>query len=175
MNRTEKQQSVETLHTKFQAMSLLVLTDFTGFDVDTITGLRSELRDADAEFHVVKNRLAKLALEDTTAGPIEEWLTGPTGIAMSASDPVGAAKVLSKYAKRTDSKPLVIKGAVLDGKPLSSADVASLATMPSLDELRAKFIGLLNAPAQKFVGTIAAVPRDLVGVLTARAQSLEEG
>ena len=150
------------------------MTDFTGFDVASITGLRTELRGASAEFHVVKNRLARRALVDTKVTAADPWLIGPTGIAMSESDPVGAAKVIKKYAERTD-KPLVVKGAVLDGKPLTAADVAMLATMPSLDELRAKLIGLLSAPAQKFVGTLAAVPRDLVGVLNARAKALEEG
>jgi len=175
VNRTEKHVKVDELHQKFADMTLIVVADYQGFTVDQFTRLRVDLRAANTELHVVKNRLARKAAESTSVQALGDKFRGPTVIAMSAGDPVAVAKVLSKYATKKDEPPLKVRAGLLSGKALAPADVEALATLPSLPELRTKLVGLLIAAPRKFLGVLQAPSRDMVGVLHARGKQLEGG
>ena len=129
-----------------------------------MTQFRRELVKNGASYKVTKNSLAKIALKGTKFEQISNMFTGPTGVATS-KDAVAAAKVAQTFAKTNEK--LVIIGGALGDKILSAADVKALASLPSLDELRSKLVGLLQAPASKMVGLLQAPARDLVGVTKA--------
>jgi len=131
-----------------------------------MTQLRVRLRDAGAQLKVVKNRLAKLALEGTPGEAGASMFTGPTAIAFSA-DPVAATKVAVAYAK--EKERFVLLGGLLGPTVLDEAGVKALATLPSLDELRGKLIGLIQAPATKIAGVVQAPAAQLARVLNAYA------
>jgi large subunit ribosomal protein L10 len=164
MTRAEKEAEVKELNTRFSNDELVVLTHFTGLTVAQVTQLRRELVKNGASYKVTKNSLAKIALKGTKFEQIADKFVGPTGVATS-KDPVAAAKVAHTFAKTNEK--LVIIGGALGDKILSAADVKALASLPSLDEIRAKFLGLLQAPAQKIAGVLQAPARDLVGVTKA--------
>jgi large subunit ribosomal protein L10 len=128
------------------------------------------MREAGAGFKVTKNRLTKLALQGTKYENLTDLFTGPTAIGTS-SDPVSAAKTLVSFAKTNDK--LTIIGGSLDGKVLDKAGVEALATLPSLDELRAKIIGMLTAPATKVARVTQAPASQLARVIQARADQLQ--
>lgn len=172
MNRSEKTVKVGELHQKFEDMTLLVVADYQGFTVDQFTRLRVDLRAANSELHVVKNRLARKAAESTAVHVLGDSFRGPTAIAMTSGDPVAVAKVLVKYATKKDEAPLRVRAGLLSGKKLEARDVEALATLPGLPELRAKFVGLLCAAPRNFLGVLQAPSRDMVGVLHARGSSL---
>ena len=169
MNRTEKEQIVQELNGRLKETQATFLADYRGINVDQVTRMRRELTEAGVEYRVVKNKLLKLAAEDTPAAGLQDFCTGPTALAMSGDDPVAPAKILSKYAKEIEAFEL--KAGVLDGKMLSVADIAALADLPSREEMLAKILSSMNAPASNFVGTMAAIPRSLVQVLNAIGQS----
>jgi large subunit ribosomal protein L10 len=164
MTRAEKQAEIEVLNTRFTEDELVVVTHYSGLTVEEMTDLRGKLREEDASFKVTKNSLAKIALKGTKFEELEGLFSGPTGVA-SSKDEVAAAKVAHKFAKGNDK--LIILGGALGNKILSVEEVMALASMPSLDELRSKIIGLLQAPAQKMVGVLQAPARDMVGVTAA--------
>lgn len=146
MNRTEKEQLVVDIRDTLQHASVVIVTQQTGLTVAQATLLRRQMRDAGAEFKVLKNTLARIAVKDTTLEGLTPMLVGPTALAYS-SDPVAAAKVVAKFANTNDM--LKIVGGSLNGQVLNAAAVKSLATLPSLDELRSKLIGVLLAPATR--------------------------
>ncbi|MGB1176944.1 MAG: 50S ribosomal protein L10, partial [Candidatus Puniceispirillaceae bacterium] len=146
MNRQEKAELIETLQTTLNASSTVVVAHQVGMTVAESSDLRAKMREAGAGFKVTKNRIAKLALKGTRYEELEGMFTGPTAIGTSA-DPVAAAKALVDFAKGNDK--LTIIGGSMDGKILDKAGVEALARMPSLDELRGKLVGLIQAPAAK--------------------------
>jgi large subunit ribosomal protein L10 len=166
MNRAEKADLVALLNTTFNETEVVVVTRNLGLTVAQSTDLRGKMRDADATFKVSKNRLAKIALKDTRYEPLAEMLTGPIALATS-SDPVAAAKVAVEFAKTNDK--LEIVGGMMGETLLDANGVKALATMPSLDELRAKIIGLVQAPATKIARTIAEPGAQLARVVGAYA------
>lgn len=166
MNKEGKQQVVAEMHEKLQQAKAVFLADFRGMTVGKATELRNELRKADVEYKVVKNTLLELASRDTDKAVLADHYTGPTAIALTYSDPVAAAKVLSKFAKEPQSK-LALKAGVLSGKAISVADIQALAELPSREVLIAKLLGTLQAPAANFVGVLAAVPGSFVRALNA--------
>ena len=166
MNRAEKADLVALLNTTFKETEVVVVTRNLGLTVAQSTDLRGKMRDADASFKVSKNRLAKIALKDTRYEPLAELLTGPIALATS-SDPVAAAKVAVEFAKTNDK--LEIVGGMMGETLLDVNGVKALATMPSLDELRAKIIGLVQAPATKIARTIAEPGAQLARVVGAYA------
>jgi large subunit ribosomal protein L10 len=137
---------VTALNEVFSKTGVIVVAHYAGLTVSQMTNLRREMRNAGGSVRVAKNRLAKLALEGTEAKGIADLLKGPTCIAFS-EDPVAAPKVAVKFAKANEK--FVILGGAMGPTVLDSKAVASLASLPSLDELRAKLIGLLQAPASK--------------------------
>ena len=166
MNRAEKAELVALLNTTFKETEVVVVTRNLGLTVAQSTELRGKMRDADASFKVSKNRLAKIALKDTRYEPLADMLTGPIALATS-SDPVAAAKVAVEFAKTNDK--LEIVGGMMGETLLDANGVKALATMPSLDELRAKIIGLVNAPATKIARTINEPGAQLARVFGAYA------
>ena len=164
MNRAEKEAEVKELNERFSSDELVVLTHYSGLTVAQMTQFRRELVKNGASYKVTKNSLAKIALKGTKFEQISNMFTGPTGVATS-KDAVAAAKVAQTFAKTNEK--LVIIGGALGDKILSAADVKALASLPSLDELRSKLVGLLQALASKMVGLLQAPARDLVGVTKA--------
>ena len=174
LTRAQKEQAVETLREKMGRATSAVVADYRGLTVDQVNGLRSKLRQAedDYEYRVVKNTLLRRASDGGPMADLQTHFEGPTAIAFSYGDPVGLAKVLVDYAKEHEAFEL--KGGFLDGKPIDSEELATLATLPSLDELRGKLVGLLQAPAQKIAAVLAAPGTQLARVVDARRAQLEE-
>ena len=151
MERTEKREVVTALHDVFDKTGVVVVAHYAGLTVSAMTKLRSEMRGAGGQVKVAKNRLVKLALEGTDAKGIADLLKGPTCLAFSA-DPVAAPKIAVKFAKANEK--FVILGGAMGSTVLDAKGVNSLADLPSLDELRGKLIGLLQAPASKIARTL---------------------
>jgi large subunit ribosomal protein L10 len=166
MDRAEKAEAVEALKGVFAKAGVVVLGHYAGLSVAEMTVLRSRLRSAGAELKVVKNRLAKIALEGAPQAAGAHLFNGPVAIAFS-SDPVAATKVAVAYAK--EKEKFVLLGALLGGQVLDQKGVQALATLPSLDELRAKIVGLINAPATKIAGVLQAPAGQLARVIGAYA------
>jgi len=155
---------VAELHDIFGKASLVVVTQSSGMTVAESTDLRQKVRAAGAKFKVTKNRLARLALKDTKFSGLADRFKGPTAIAYS-TDPVAAAKVVAAYAK-TNQKLQIVAGC-LDGGLLDAAGVDSLATLPSLDELRGRLIALLQTPATRLAVVSGAPASQLARVFGA--------
>ena len=164
MDRSQKADSVAQLNAVFNEVSVVVVTRNLGLSVGQSTALRGKMRDAGASYKVAKNRLAKLALKDTQYEGLEDLLTGPTALAWS-TDPVAAAKAAVDFAKTNDK--LEIVGGAMGSTKLDAEGIKALASMPSLDELRAKLIGLVNAPATKVVQLVNAPASKLARVFAA--------
>jgi large subunit ribosomal protein L10 len=166
VDRTEKEDLVASLHRTFSETTVVVVTPYIGLTVAEMGELRAQMREAGASIKVTKNRLVRLALDGTRYKELEGLFTGPTALAYS-DDPVAAARVAVNFAKT--NKKLVVLGGGLGEKVLGEEDVKSLAALPSLDELRAKLVGLVNAPATKVAGVLQAPAGQLARVLAARA------
>ena len=172
MNRTEKAELIETLQSAFNESSTIVVAHQVGMTVAESGDLRRKMREAGAGFKVTKNRIAKLALKGTRFEDLDSMFTGPTAVGMS-EDPVAAAKAIVDYAK--GNKKITILGGSMDGKTLDQAGVEALAKMPSLDELRGKLVGLVQAPAAKMARVTQAPAGKLARVIQARADQLQQG
>lgn len=166
MDRSQKADSVAELNATFNEVGVVVVTRNLGLSVAQSTELRSKMREAGATYKVAKNRLAKRAIEDTDYVGIGDFLTGPTALATSV-DPVAAAKVVIDFAKTTDK--LEVVGGSMGSQVLDADGVKALASMPSLDELRAKLVGLVNAPATKIAQLSTAPAAKLARVFGAYA------
>ena len=167
MDRTQKAEAVQGLNGLFADAGAVIVAHYSGMTVAQMGEMRSRLRKAGASFKVAKNRLAMRALEGTPAAGISELFKGPTGIAYS-KDPVSAAKVLVAYAKENDR--LKILGGVAVGTVLNPEGVKALAELPSLDQLRGKILGLLQAPATKIAGVLQAPAGSVARVIAAYAK-----
>ena len=171
MDRTQKQQLVETLQQVLAEMVCVVVTHQAGLNVAEATQLRRRVRSAGAGFRVTKNRLARRALVGTAFEGLSPLFTGPTAIAFSR-DPVAAAKVVVEFANRNDK--LKIVGGGLGGRQMDAAGVRELASLPSLDELRGKLVGLLQAPGTRLAVVLHATARQIAHALAAYAESRDE-
>lgn len=167
MDRAQKQKLVDALQQDLAGMACVVLTHQSGLTVAEVTQLRRQVRSAGASFRVTKNRLALRALAGTPFEPLSPLFTGPTAIAFSR-DPVAAAKVVVEYANRNDK--LTIIGGGLGGRQIDAAEVRELASLPSLDELRGKLVGLLRAPATRLATVLQAPAGQVARVLAAYAE-----
>ena len=166
MDRSQKTEAVAQLNNVFNEAGVVVVTRNLGLTVAESTDLRAKMREAGATYQVAKNRLAKIALKDTDYAGIEEYLTGPTALAYS-EDPVAAAKAVVEFAKTNDRIEVV--GGSMGSQVLDEAGVRALASMPSLDELRGKLVGLVNAPATKIAQVVNAPANKLARVFGAYA------
>ena len=164
MDRAEKRDVVTALHDVLAKTGVVVVAHYAGLSVAAMTRLRSDMRSAGGQVKVAKNRLVKLALEGTDAKGIADLLRGPTCIAYSA-DPIAAPKVAVKFAKTNEK--FVILGGAMGATVLDAKGVNSLASLPSLDELRGKLIGLIQAPASKLARTLNAPGGQLARVFAA--------
>jgi len=161
VNRTEKQALITSLRDSVADAALMVVTQQSGLTVAQATDLRRRMREAGARYKVAKNRLTRLALEGTSFAGVSPLLKGPTAIAYS-QDPVAAAKVAVAFAKQNDK--LVIVGGSLGGQLLDAQGVKALADLPSLDALRGKLVGLINAPASQIARVLVAPASKLARV-----------
>jgi large subunit ribosomal protein L10 len=166
MDRVQKADAVESLNGLLNDAGAVVVAHYSGLTVAQMSDLRSRMRAAGASFKVAKNRLVKRALEGTPASGIADLFTGPTGIAYS-QDPIAAVKVVVAYAK--ENEKFVVLGGVAANMVLDAKGVKALAELPSLDELRGKIIGLLQAPATKVAGVLQAPGSQLARVFSAYA------
>ncbi|HEX7822900.1 MAG TPA: 50S ribosomal protein L10 [Sphingobium sp.] len=167
MDRKGKADLVTSLNASVQTMGVVVVTRNLGMTVAQSTVLRQKMRDAGATYKVTKNRLAKIAFEGTDYAGIADLLTGPVGLATS-TDPVTAAKIAVEFAKTNDK--LEIVGGGMGTQVLDAEGIKALAALPSLDELRAKIIGLVQAPATKLATVIQAPASKLARVFNAYAE-----
>ena len=166
MDRSQKADLVTELKNVFSETSVVVVTRNLGLTVAQSTDLRLKMRDAGAQFKVAKNRLALIALEGSKYSPIGDLLTGPTALATSI-DPVAAAKVAVEFAKTTDRFEIV--GGAMGDTILDVAGIKALAALPSLDQLRATLVGLIQAPATKIARTVSEPGAQLARVFGAYA------
>ena len=164
MERSQKSGAVAALNSTFAESGVVVVTRNLGLTVAQSTDLRTKMRDAGASIKVAKNRLAKIALKDTDYEGLSDLLTGPVALATS-TDPVAAAKAAVEFAKTNDK--LEIVGGAMGSLVLDEAGVKALASMPSLDELRGKLVGLVMAPATKIAPVVNAPAAKLARVFGA--------
>ena len=165
MNRSEKELVITSLRQKFLTAKTAIVTDYRGLNVAEISSLRSDLRATGCEYQVMKNTLAKLALQGTPMQPLEGYLTGPSAIALNNKDPVAPAKVLTKFVK--DNPKLEIRIGCLEGKVISLNEIRELAALSSREDLIATLLGTLKAPTTGFVSALSGIIRKLLGTLEA--------
>ncbi len=164
LSRAEKEQEVTRLNERLQKAELVVVTHYAGTTVSDITDFRNELRENEASFKVVKNKLVKLAIKGTKFEHLEPLMKGPTGLALS-DDPIAAAKVTQKFADK--HKKFTIVGGALGAKTLDVEAVKSLSKLPSLDEIRGTLIGIIQAPASKIARVVQEPASQLARVVGA--------
>lgn len=170
LSREQKTTIVAELKELSQTAQSVVIAEYRGIDVSSVTELRKQARAAGVTLRVLKNTLVKRALEDTVYGCLADQLKGPLIYAFS-EDPVSSAKVLSEFAKK--EQKLVIVGGAMPNYPMNAQGVQALASMPSREELLAKLLGTMQAPISKFVRTLNEVPTSFVRALAAVKEQKE--
>lgn len=168
MPNAENTESVAELKERFAGVQTAVLTEYRGLTVRQLSDLRKQLKGASAEYKVVKNRLARIAMKDSALDGLGKHLTGPTGVAYTRHDPVSVAKALQAFVKNNPA--LTIKVGVVEGKVLEAAALKSLADLPSKEALRAQLVGALQGPLSQLVTLLTAVQGQLVRVIEARSK-----
>ena len=171
MNRSEKKDFVQKLKEELNSSSSVIVAHYSGITVDETDQLRKEMRNNGAKFKVTKNRLTKLALEDTQFNSIADLFTGPTAIAYS-EDPVAPAKVAVSFEKKFENFKII--GGGYDGEKMDNNKINFLATLPSMDELRGKILGLISAPAQKIASVVKEPAGKMARMMSAQSRKLEE-
>lgn len=166
MDRIQKEEMVAELKEAFDASEIVIVSKQSGLTVTEAQTLRRAMRAEGATLKVAKNRLVKIAVKDTAKEALSDYMTGTTAVSYS-TDPVAPAKVLADFAKENDK--LEILGAVMGDKLLSAAEVNALAKLPSLDQLRGKIIGVIQAPATKVAGVLQAPAGQLARLMSAYA------
>lgn len=169
--RAEKQYLISEVETYLKKSDYVILANFTGVTVADTADLRKKLAVENAEFHVVKNSSLRVAAKALGLPEFETSLAGPTAVVVGGQNSAGVAKVLKQFFK--DKQKLQVKAGVLSKKLITAKDVDALADMPSLEVLRAQFLGLINQPASMFVRVINATPTGLVNVLQAKVRAAE--
>ena len=170
MSRQKKETELEAYKARFEEVETVVVTHYSGLTVSQMTDLRAKLREQGASFKVTKNSLVKRALQGSRFEGIADMFTGPVGIATS-QDPVAAAKVVQEYTK--DNDKLIIMGGAYGEKVLDPKGVEALAKMPSIDEVRATIVMLINSPASKLAGAVKAPAGKVAGAVKAIAEKAE--
>ena len=168
MNRTEKHELINNLHEEFGKSPHAILVDFRGLTVPAVTEFRRKLRATGSRYRVVKNSLALRAIKDTPLERLGPKFDNTTGVAYTGKDPVALAKALVDFAK--ENPALLVKAALVSSQMLDADGVKALSSMPSLPELRAKLLGLLNAPATKLVRLLTTPAGQLVRVMKAHEE-----
>jgi large subunit ribosomal protein L10 len=176
LTRAQKEEQVAELKDLFGRATCIYVADYRGLGVESVNGLRRRIRregGGQYDYRVTKNRLLKRAAEGSDVASISEHFTGPTAIAVAFGDPAGLARILDDFAK--DHQTFVLKAGLLDGAPLSRGEIATLATLPSLDELRARLVGLLLAPAARLARLMNEPGAQLARVVQAKSRQGEAG
>jgi large subunit ribosomal protein L10 len=166
VERAEKKELIATLNRVFKTSGVIVVAHNKGLTVNQVNDLRNKMAQAGATVKVAKNRLAKLALEGTDASGIKDLFTGPTMVAYAA-DPVAAPKVAASFAKANEK--FVVLGGALGKAVMDAAAVKALAELPSLDQLRAMIVGIIQTPATRIAGVLAAPGAQIARVINAYA------
>ena len=172
MSREKKTQIIDRLQDTFSKCSIGILTDYRGLSTPEITILRRKLRESSVEYKVVKNTLARFAVERAGKGDLTSFFEGPIAIAFGYGDITEPAKILTDYI-RTSKASLSIKGGFLSDRMLTSEDVATLSTLPPREILLAKVLGGMQAPIVTLVGCLTTPIRGIIGALQARIKQLE--
>ena len=175
MKKSDKERVVSELAERLKSSTTLIVADYRGLTMPQIDDLRGKLLEHGARFAVVKNTLTRRAAEQAGTEALLALLEGPTAIAFleSDGDPVAVAKALATVARETQ-QILVIRGGIMEGRPISEEDVQNLAKLPPADVLRAQLVGAIAGPMSTVVGLFNAPLRDIVGVVQARIDQLEE-
>jgi large subunit ribosomal protein L10 len=172
MNRTEKEEVINELHSKMAKAKAAIVAEPKGLDVETVTALRKKLRDAKLEYRVVKNTLAARAAKGTSLELVADKFVGPTAIVLSYDDVVAPAKLLTEFAK--DRENFAIRVAVVEGKVVDAKGVQALSKLPGILELRGMIAAMLNQPATRLARIIGTPAQQLARVLGARKEQLEK-
>jgi large subunit ribosomal protein L10 len=171
LTRAQKEEQVADFKRRFERATCVYVADYRGVDVESVNRLRRRIRSegrGEYEYRVVKNSVLRRAAVDTRVAGIAEHLSGPTVVALSYGDPAGLAKILVDFAKEKET--FALKGGVVEGQAVGGAEIARLATLPSLDALRGKLVGLLQAPATKLVRLLAEPGSMLARAVAARGR-----
>lgn len=168
MIKTEKQEVIERLHEQFKSSSSAICVEFRGVGVEKVTELRRAIQKASGEYQVVKNTLAKRALEDTVFQELGQFLVGPTGIVFCSEEAAESAKVLSKFVDDTNGA-FQIKGGIVDGAVFDADGIKKVATLPPRQELLAQLVSSLQSPISGLVGTLQGIMREFVYTVQAIA------
>ena len=161
MNKEQKKNYISDMTAQFENSEAVLVTHYQGLTVSQLDKLRAEMRDHGIQFKITKNRITKIALENSRCKDIKNLFTGPTAIALS-NDAITSAKILTKFSK--DNKNLKILGGIMGKEILDVAAVQNVATLPTLDEARAKILGILRSPAQK-IASILLAPASKIAIL----------
>ena len=153
MNKEQKKNYISEIESKFQNNEAVIVTHYQGLTMTQLDDLRSQMREHGIKFQITKNRITKLALEKTKCKDLSDLFTGPTAVAFS-SDAIISARILSKFAK--DNENLKLLGGIMGEEVLDKAGVQNVANLPTLDEARAKIVGILATPASKLVSILLA-------------------
>ena len=164
MNKEAKKNYIEEMKKVFSSNESVMITHYQGLNVVELDALRKELRENGILFKITKNRIIKIAVKDTPCKELETFFTGPTAAAIS-SDPFMSARILSKFAKTNDK--LKIVAGFMEGKVIDQAEVAKIASLPTLQEARASIVGVLNASAQKLIGILLAQSKKMANLAPA--------
>ena len=173
MPTPKKAATIDELSDQLSRSKLTVITDYRGLPVSALQGFRTNLRPAGAELRVAKNTLTTIAAGKAGVEGLDSLLAGPTALVLGFDDPVQTAKVVSDFVRT--SRVLTVRGAVMEGRLVSPADVEAIATLPSREELQAKLLGMLVSPMARTVGVLSGPSRSLAYLLNARSGQLGGG
>ena len=171
MKRSDKNIFVQSLKEELKDSSTVIVTHYSGLSVDETDDLRKAMRANGAKFKVTKNRLTKIALADTQFKSISDLFDGPTAIAYS-TDPIVPAKIAVEFEKKLEKFKII--GGYFEGENIDTTKINYIATLPSIDEIRGKLVGLISAPAQKLSSVIQAPCSQLARLIAVREQKLSE-
>ena len=161
MNKSQKKQYIENMTSQFEKSEAVIVTHYQGLTVSQLDDLRKKMRENGVRFKITNNRITKLALEKTRCKELSDLFQGPTAVAMS-EDAISSAKILTKFSK--ENKNLKILGGIMGEDILDVVGVENIATLPSLEEARAKIVGILRSPAQK-IASILLAPASKIAIL----------
>lgn len=173
MPTPQKAKSIDELTDQLTRAKLVIITDYRGLKVSDLQTLRGNLRASGGEFQIAKNTLTRIAAGNAGVEGLDPHLEGPSAIAFGFEDAVQTAKTVSDFVR--SSRVLVIKGGVMDNRPISAADVEAIATLPSREELQAKLLGMLISPLSRTLGVLTGPSRSMAYLLNARAEQLGGG
>ena len=161
MNKEQKQNYIKEMTAQFENSEAVLVTHYQGLTVKQLDDLRKKMREHGIKFQITKNRITKLALKNSKCKNLSDLFTGPTAVALS-EDAITSAKILTKFSKENEN--LKILGGIMGEEVLDVAGVANVATLPTLDEARAKIVGILRSPAQK-IASILLAPASKIAIL----------